>query len=233
MDRAAQKNRRCVMSVRKLLAVVAFGAGLLASSQTFASTITFDFTTGNQGYTGTGLSYVSDGVGLTVKPGRQVGTQALQTGVVGQIDGLGISMMVGSDTDPRIDSDGANEVAILEFDRPVQIDSFSFSEFRDPVADQNDSSLESYAYFADSDADGLPELELLNIVVFDLSRATRLLLDGRFFGVGAMSVDADFYLASVTVMALSVVPLPSAVLLFGAALAGLGWFTRHRKNAQA
>jgi len=214
--------------ITKFIVIAGIGLASLFAGQVYAASVTFDFTTGNRAYSSTGLGYVSDGVGLTVKSGR-AGLEARPWGSVGQVDGLGISIDGPSDNDPRIDSDGANEVAILEFDQQVRIESFSFSEFRDPVADQNDSSLESYAYFADSDADGLPELELSNLVVFDLSSATRLLLDGRFFGVGAMSVDADFYLASVTVTAISAVPLPPAALLFGGAVAGLGWIVRRRR----
>jgi hypothetical protein len=41
-------------------------------------------------------------------------------------------------------------------------------------------------------------------------------------------VDTQFYLEAITV---SAVPLPPALLLFGAALAGLGWIGRRRKQS--
>jgi len=214
---------------KKYLMIAVMGAGMLVSSLASAATTTFNFTTDSFAPSSVGINFLSDGIGLTVLSGFYNGSDGIQAGFAGQTIGSGIYVRQSISDEPYIDGSGLNDVAILQFDQNVRIESIGLREFNHTFAEQINGRPETFAYFADVDGDGKVELQDQTLKDTSLTFVTGLMREGNLFGIGAMLEGTDFYLASVTVSTISAVPLPPAFLVFASALGGLGWFSRRRR----
>ncbi len=202
---------------KKTLIGTAFGlAALLGSSFVQAATV-FDFTTlgvvvGDFGTTVSGVDVaVSGGTftnpGVVTPGGVTVGTSL-----------FGVGVYSGGFDSPVIDGFGANDVAIFDFSKTVELVSATFGfigsndQFTLFVDDFNDGSLEVKGFDFDPTGSGY-------------SFAPGFI--SNLFGIGAVDNNDRFTVKSLTV---SVVPLPPSLILFGGALLGLGWISRRKKQ---
>ncbi len=112
----------------------------------------------------------------------------------------------------------ASEVLTLSFDQQVQIDDITFKD-----ANHNLVKLNLAGAQLDLGVDLAPAIAMsLNVDDWDLFNG----LTGKVFDF--YNDNTEFYISAVTV---SAVPLPPAIFLFGAALAGLGWLRHHHRRA--
>lgn len=123
----------------------------------------------------------------------------------------------GADSDPQIDGRlTLNDLAIFDFGQTVILDEINFN-----LVGGNDDfvlfvgqSLASLTSFTIFDIPGNPGNIFASGAV------------GRYFGIGAFETNDEFRIKSLTV---SEVPIPAALPLFIAGLAGLGFAGRRKK----
>jgi hypothetical protein len=207
-----------------LLAVV---ATLAFAATTAQATTVFDLT-GN-GKWATSYSFTEDGIGLTAFTGRQNGN-AVTTSSSDWLyqqnqHGLGL-YSPGNDKDKEIDGDHKNEVVQFYFDQAVSLISITFSK-----VDSNDD----FDFYFDAGS-GLAEVD----DDIDIPNNDRYLFSslwtGQLFGFGADGNDDNFTIKKIEVAAISNIPLPAALPLYGTGLAVmgyLGWRKRRKAAAQA
>jgi hypothetical protein len=166
---------------------------------------------------------------LTVKSNtaNESGSTVTPEGKVGKwSEGLGI--VDGQTGDAHfVDGNGRNDVLSFAFSQNVRLLSVGFS-----YVDHNDD----FAFFFDKGKDGVLQNDLVwktkdipgNGFYGTFSFAYLTNNIGKLFGIGAYGSNDDFKVASITVdfVKPSTVPLPGALPLFVAGLAGLGWMRR-------
>ena len=181
-----------------------------------------DTTPGEVG--GQPLSFNEDGISLAARGFMGVNpTHAYLDGSIGgNTAGLGVcSTGLDGDGECNIASDDnvtQGEMLQLVFDTKVSIDAISFKDSNHLLTNIQGGTL-------DLSIDG-SALGSFSIDPSDWDSAFAGLM-GTVFEF--TYVDAQFYLETVTV---SAVPLPPALILFGAALAGLGALSRRRKQSK-
>jgi len=127
------------------------------------------------------------------------------------------------DNTHQIDGYKEGEAVQLTFDQEVQIESLYFSY----VGYDDDFSIKA-------DAGPALEYDIVGGSYYDNGSGYYNFagsgLAGSIFEIGAPNWNDDFKLAGVK-FSVSTVPLPPAVLMFGAALLGLGWLKRRKQTA--
>jgi len=220
------------MMIRKLLTFAGTGLAILYGANAQAAVATIDFTTETTAYTTESLSYNVGGIGginLEISSAAWTNISAVDNGSIRTEENVGIGVLFGiGDQDPAIDSAWGMDTVIFDFSEDVKLRSIAFTSF---------DGEDQFAFFSDPFVEGQLEhggpLDIPPSGTFDLT-SLRSLSFGDYFAIGAITGGDTFYISELTFeyAGVSAVPLPPAVLLFGAALTGLGWFTRRRKSAQ-
>jgi hypothetical protein len=218
------------MSSGKIVYSLSIAAVALAASSASAVAVPITFMlnggTGDQAPT---FTFTKPGLTLTVKSNtaNESGTMVTPEGKVGKwSEGLGI--VDGQRGDQHfVDGNGRNDVLSFAFSQNVRLLSVGFS-----YVDSNDD----FAFFFDKGKDGVLQNDLVWKTkdipgsgfygTFSFAYLTNNI--GKLFGIGAYDSNDDFKVASITVdfVKPSTVPLPAALPLFVAGLAGLGWMRR-------
>lgn len=190
--------------------------------------------------------YEDDGVTMTVTAGLFTDTAVTGDAVVtpGQYGARPVAYSPGTGVTHN-DNDGQHyvdgyypEVVILSFDKVVQLTAAMFS-----YVDTHDT----FDLFVDTDNDGVLERLFENLAMPDTSIAlvdlVSLNLVGKLFGIGTSSYQRCYYhygykkcetyspawkLKKVAFEEVPEVPLPAALPLFLAGLAGFGFATRKK-----
>ncbi|WP_169568823.1 VPLPA-CTERM sorting domain-containing protein [Sneathiella limimaris] len=206
---------------KKLFAGAAVAAAVLFSAS-LASAASFDFTSGTNRTDGQGagwhgnISYSVDGISVNATPvGYSSGGQWIR-----QYDDHGLAVYSGDyccnvDSNHEVDGWIYGEAVKLTFSEEVYLTSVSFTH-----VDRDDQ----FAYRVN----GGSWTENISIAGNNPYGFSLPGLKGTVFDIAALDWNDDWKLSGVTV---SAVPLPPAVLMFGAALAGLGWFRRRKAAA--
>ncbi|GJL90867.1 VPLPA-CTERM sorting domain-containing protein [Hyphococcus sp.] len=217
-------------------------AAAAALSITSANATTFYTTSGGFAANGTGggtsagagfQQYTIDGLVLTVTGGLYTDTASAGGAVVtpGLYDaeprvwspGTGLDHDGGgglsNDDDHQVDGDGGNEVLILHFNQQVQLASALFSYV---------GSNDDFDFFADTNGDGILErlAQDIDIPGSNLASLMSFNVVSNYFGIGASGYNDEWKLKAITAIPVSDVPLPAALPLFLAGLAGFGFASR-------
>lgn len=203
----------------------------LSSASATAAT-TFDFLSGPNGavgWTSGTLDYSVDGIDLSVSSGEYSGGSVSDNGSIRQYNGHGLAInSSNNDGNHEIDGRGTNDVAMFDFSKNVTLESVTFTS-------KYNTNEDRFAFFFDTGDNGS-----LNLIQNDLNANPtdtyaflgNLLKTGDFFGIGAIGKKHDFKIASMTV-SISAVPLPTALPLYGAGIALLGFVGYRRKKKLA
>ncbi|USG62148.1 VPLPA-CTERM sorting domain-containing protein [Sneathiella marina] len=198
----------------------ALAALLLFASPVEASTV-FDLR--DKGGWSNSFGFSEDGIGLSVYTGRQDGSGVTTNYYdwLYQSNGNGLGMYSsGNSKNREIDGKNANETMQFLFDTAVQLVSITFGK-----VDSNDD----FDFYFD-DGSGLTEqeddIDIPNGGKFAFSD----LWIGTLFGIGADGYDDNFTIKKIEVAAVTAIPLPTALSLFGAALLGIGYMARRRRT---
>jgi len=193
---------------------------LLIASPVEASTI-FDLR--DNGGWSKSFGFSEDGIGLSVFTGRQDGSNVATNSYdwLYQSNGNGLGMYSsGNGKNKEIDGKNANEAVQFLFDTAVQLVSITFGK-----VDGNDD----FDFYFD-DGSGLTEqqddIDIPNGGTFAFAD----LWMGTLFGIGADGKHDNFTIKKIEVAAVTAVPLPAALTLFGAAVFGMGYMTRRRRK---
>ncbi|WP_025898652.1 VPLPA-CTERM sorting domain-containing protein [Sneathiella glossodoripedis] len=194
----------------KLLGVISL---LLWASHAGANT--YDFTSGNGIKLGNSYRFAKGGITVDATPHS---TLAIPSFPDIHQDGNGLGITSHRWDDGEVDGYGADETIKLTFSTSVMLESILFGDvgFNDHFRYRVEGGSWVTRDISGSGNNGYFDFALPGIL-------------GTVLEIGAEYWNDDFMVRGVKV---SAVPLPPAVLLFGAALAGLGWF-RRRKMGQA
>lgn len=207
--------------MKTLIAVLALF--FLTTSPALSATV-FDLR-GKGGWAKT-YEFNQDGIGLTVSTGRQAGSSATQSSYdwLHQSKGNGIGMYsYGNHKNKEIDGWYSDELVQFAFDTAVQLVSITFGR-----VDSDDD----FDFFFDSGS-GLTE----QASYVDIPNSRKYVFSGYWngdlFGIGASGAYDNFTIKRLEV-AISAIPLPAALPLYGSALAligFLGWRQRRKTAA--
>ncbi|PHQ72228.1 MAG: hypothetical protein COB93_01105 [Sneathiella sp.] len=204
-------------------------------------------------YTGgtNSLSYSEDGINLTVDALHSLSNGSIHDNnekITRTSNGVGVDS-AGDSTD-LADGEGSwNDLVRLQFDQAVKLIQVTFSYYDDETQRERvrvcnqyycyytyqnvPAGDDEFAFFADTDSDGF-ERKASNVDGNPYVFAQDWI--SQTFGFGAEGRDDEWRVASVTVAAISAVPLPAALPLYGAGLAVMGfvgWRKRRKAAAQA
>ncbi|MEX1034495.1 MAG: VPLPA-CTERM sorting domain-containing protein [Sneathiella sp.] len=199
-----------------VLAVLTF-----AATAAKAATV-FDLT-GN-GKWATSYRFSEDGIGLTAFTGRQDGSAVSKSSsdwlYQQNRHGLGL-YSPGNRKNKEMDGKQINEIVQFYFDQSVHLVSVTFSK-----VDSNDD----FDFYFDTGS-GLTEIDD-DIDILRNGRYSFLdLWTGTHFGFGADGRDDNFTIRKIEVAAISNIPLPAALPLYGTGLALMGYLGwRRRRN---
>ena len=210
--------------IKKYLTGVATAAALLLSASV-ANAATASFTSGNGTHVGNTYEFTgSDGTDVTasvLSGGDWSGGTLQQFG-----GGLGICSSTRQSgscrEDHEVDGSQGNEAVRLTFESEVYLNTIYF----DYVGSNDD-----FNYRVDGGSWGYEDIVGPyhgNDGHYTFSLPGLL---GTVFDIAAWYSNDDFKLRGVEYTAVSAVPLPPAVLMFGAALLGLGWVKRRKQAA--
>ena len=214
--------------MRNIIACAAAAAAMAFAGVASAGVLTLTNATATSINGGQQLQFSNSEVTLVVSAGTFV-----QTGEVEVVKGAngarpvayspGVGLLTTRDDNHAVDGSGKLEALILEFSKPVVITGLTFGWF---------GSKSDFDFFFDTDLDGLVErvLKDIKITASGFVDMTGLFSEGGvLFGVGANGKNDYFKLKKVHYELLPEVPLPAALPLFLAGLAGLGFAGRRRK----
>ena len=216
--------------MKSLLTAAAVAAALVFSA-TSAQAVTYNFTGANSGqadsYTygdltvGAGHYHTDTGAVHSQVTGDSLDDQVTRTSA-----GLGVDSDIsggGQDSDNQVDGSGDNDVLVFSFGSAVQLISVTFSHF---------SGNDDFSYFFDGDGNGNLDFDLIagNLDTGGSTYTFGGTYVGTLFGIGAIGSNDEYRVKSINV---SAVPLPAALPLFGAALLGMGFLARRRKQKAA
>lgn len=206
------------MFTRNVLAAAVLAAGATIGGAASAATV-YDFRTPGPGSFATSLTFDT----FTVTPtaigvGNQGADYVAQSEIGLGVGGVG-SPDIGQGDRFRIDGRPGNSLEALTFtfDYAVNLDNFVLSDFE--ANDDYSYSINGGA-FIESDL-AFNGLDVNNVTSFTLFASGRLFQDG-------ITGNDEFGLQSIQV---SPVPVPAALGLLGAAVAGLGFLRRRRSAA--
>nr|WP_325249964.1 VPLPA-CTERM sorting domain-containing protein [Amylibacter sp.] len=204
------------------------GLGLALSSGTAgAASVTFDFTAEKMKRAKM-LDFTQGGIGLTVSATKTNPKDVTSNSKV-LVKDFGLGVKSGKkDNSAKIDSKGAEETVVFNFDSDVSIESITFSKFKkrddfgfatSGLETLKGDVVETYTFTDDYTSNR-----------FDVSALDTFLKKKNAFK------GSSFAIASITVRSAdaipTVVPLPAGGMLLLGALGALG-FTRRRKRAKA
>lgn len=198
--------------------ISAVAAGVLLVSAGIANATSLDFTTGN-GTAGTNsYSFTVDGITAVTTPL----TTASSSTIHQYSGGLGVSSSTPFDNH-EIDGAFGDEAVRVTFDQQVNLESILFG-----AVGTNDD----FAYRVDGGS--WSTFDIVGGNIWDTGNGyynfTLPGILGTIFDIAAFGSNDDFKLRGMNV---SAVPLPPAVLMFGAALIGLGWMRRRKVKVAA
>lgn len=216
--------------MRNLIACAAAAAAMAIAGVANAGVLTLTNATATSINGGQQLQFSNSEVTLIVSAGTFT-----QTGEVEVVQGAngarpvayspGLGVTTKWDDSHTIDGSGPLEAVILLFSQPVIITGLTFGWF---------DSQDDFEFFFDLDLDGIVERVLSNINIpgSGFVDMTGLFADaGVLFGVGANHKSDSFKLKKVHYELAPEIPVPAALPLFLAGLAGLGFAGRRRKAA--
>ncbi|MEH6525801.1 MAG: VPLPA-CTERM sorting domain-containing protein [Sneathiella sp.] len=203
-------------------------AGVLAFAATTAQAAVYDLTGGNatQGsFTVNDLTITS---GRAINPSGQGYNNAYvqdSGNVTRNTNGMGVRS--AGDGSGEVDGYGNDDVLIFSFDSAVKLISAEFTNVDYDVFtlwfdDDGNGSL-----YGDRVGTGNPGDPFGGLYTFTSDYI------GTLFGFGAESSNDYWRVASITANSISAVPVPAALPLFGAALLGMGFLARRRKQKAA
>jgi len=209
----------------KVLVTTLFLLGL-ATTAVEASTV-FDLR-GNGSYERS-FDFSKDGINLTVISGRQNGSSVTSSSSdwLYQSNGNGLGMYSpGNGKSREIDGKNANELIQFYFDQAVELVSITFGK-----VDSNDD----FNFYFDNGANFTERKDDV-----DIPNSGKYLFSdlwtGQLFGVGSDYYDDDFTIKKIEVAAITAIPLPAALPLYGTGLAligFIGWRKRRKAATQA
>ncbi|WP_025898651.1 VPLPA-CTERM sorting domain-containing protein [Sneathiella glossodoripedis] len=183
-----------------------------------ANAATMWFTSGNGTAGANSYSFTVDGVTAVATPmGRSNGGQTIHQ----YSTGLGVyssdcNYSCSTDSDHQVDGYMYGEAVRLRFSEPVLLTSILFS-----YVGWNDD----FKYRVDRQS-WSARLDIPNDSSYEFAGDGIL---GQVFRIGAFDYNDEWKLRGVSFSTISAVPLPPALLMFGAALAGLALFRRGKK----
>ena len=209
--------------IKRLFTGMVTAAALIVSASV-AQAATAWFTSGNGTHVGNTYEYTgSDGTDVTASVLSGSGWSG---GTLQQFNsGLGICLSTRSNgscrEDHEVDGSNGNEAVRLTFESEVYLNTIYF----DYVGSNDDFSFRT-------DGGSWSTQDIVGPYNGNDGHYTFSLpgLLGTVFDIGAWYSNDDFKLKGVG-YTVSAVPLPPAMLLFGAALVGLGWFRRRKMAA--
>ena len=219
--------------INRLISVIGASFIALVVSGTASNAATLDFTANpfigaNGIFAGTTYSISTSG-GSLASSQAQDGNSCV--GLACQNDGLGVNNGGGDDDDDEISSDGAQSLTI-DFGKAIGISGITFLDLFTDDEGTSAPEVARVTYnggFMDFSADP-GEVRFDGSSGFLSVSGLYLFTDQLVFTVlngGLQSRGyGDYALASI-----SAVPLPPALLMFGAALGGMGFLGRRRKKA--
>ncbi len=212
--------------IKKYLAgAIVAAAAFLGATSAQAST-TFWFTSGNGNHVGNTYEFSKDGVDVTATPfaNNYFGSATLnQYGSGLTVSSSDCYYGYCGDSNHEIDGKYWGEGVSFEFSTEVLVEKiyFSYVGYNDDFSFRADGGA-----YTTEDIDGGNYWDDANgSYVFDLPG-----LLGTTIDIAALFDDDDFKIRGMKV-SVSAVPLPPAVLMFGAALIGLGWVKRRKQAA--
>jgi hypothetical protein len=203
----------------------------VSSANAFAVPITFNFS-GGTGQQEPSFSFTKPGLTLIVKSNtaNETGSTLTAAGKVGKWQ-QGLGILDGQrDDEHYVDGKGKNDVLSFFFSQEVKLISVGFS-----YVDSNDD----FAFFFDKGKDGALTNDLVwktkdipgsgSNGTFSFATLSNKYI-GKLFGIGSYDDNDEFKVASITVDfgKPSSIPLPGALPLFAAGLAGIALMKRRR-----
>ncbi|WP_037493201.1 VPLPA-CTERM sorting domain-containing protein [Sneathiella glossodoripedis] len=168
-----------------------------------------------------------DGVFVTAKATAYDAGVPVNAALNQDFDGLGVDATSG---DPNIDFKGPKEGIKLAFSKPVLLTELMFTNDDDAFSQDYsfDLNFDGAIVYGNGIFDAYEDYEYLGYGSYIFTTG---ILINYMIEIMNSNIDTSYRLYGVR-YSTSAVPLPPAILLFGAALAGLGWF-RRRKMGQA
>lgn len=216
--------------MRRILGIAA-AAALASVSTAEAATFSFMNGSGVSAVPG-GYQKTVDGITLTVTAGLYTSSGVVYEGYAGArpwlYSGYGLGAGYSGDGQHTVDGRGAREVVIFSFDQDVIFEQIRFNYV---------GYGSGFDFFADEGGDDSLDRVFQSISIPNVGTyviASIFSEAGSLFGIGAGSKWDSFKIKSITVSAMPEVPLPAALPLFLAGLAGLRFAGRRkRRTAQA
>lgn len=201
----------------KKLLIGAFAACVLIMGAAAANAATMIFSTGNGSYGANSYSFTVDGVTAVATP-LGIGTPTIHQ----YSGGLGVispnCYSCSGDTNHQVDGRWYGEAVRLTFSEQVYIERAMFTYV---------GSNDGFSVRADGGS-WSSNIDIPNDNSYEFSLPGLL---GTVFDFGALQNNDDWKFKGIEFSRVSTVPLPPAVLMFGAALVGLGWFRRRKMQA--
>ena len=197
--------------IKKYLTSAIVAAGLMFGASA-ASAASMNFGTGNGIAGSNSYSFTDSGVTAVATPLSTYSNSTIHQ----YSPGLGVTSYRGDSHE--VDGYRANEAVRLTFSEEVTITSILFG-----AVGSNDDfwfRVDGGSFSSERDINGSGDSGYYNFVG----------LVGTIFDVAAFGDNDDFKVRGVE-FTVSSVPLPPAVLMFGAALLGLGWVKRRKQAA--
>jgi len=208
--------------MKSILTAVAAAAILAVSAVGAQAATTFNLT-GNSADSSS-MAFSSGGIGMTAYSAREDSSVLSNAGKLTQTSG-GLGVDLGRRDSDQVDSFGIDEAVIFVFDQVVALETVYLSSF---------GHFDEWAFFFDTDNNGSLDEVFLSNSANPYNFPTAYV--GTTFGIGASGTGFNQEAFRIKGLAVSAVPLPAALPLYGAGLAVMGfvgWRKRRKAAAQA